>query len=192
MKYACCAILLSLPLLADKPLFQEISPDASHIRWVHENGRSQNRYLPETAGAGVAIFDYNNDDRTDILFVNSGSSDFFTPHAPLHHGLYRNNGDGTFTDVTAQAGINADLFGMGVAVADYDGDGWPDIFITGWRNCVLYHNNHNGTSPMSLQRAGSRRLNGAQARSGLITTTMANWISLSASSPITPRSASVS
>lgn len=145
MKYACYAILLSFPLLADKPLFQEISSDASHIRWVHENGRSKNRYLPETAGAGVAIFDYNNDGRMDILFVNSGSSDFFTPRAPLHHGLYRNNGDGTFTDVTAQAGINAGFFGMGVAAADYDGDGWPDIFITGWRNCVLYHNNHNGT-----------------------------------------------
>ncbi len=145
VKYLSYGLLLSLPLLADKPLFEEIPPAASCIRWVHENGRSKNRYLPETTGAGVAIFDYNNDGRMDILFVNSGSSDFFVPPAPLHHGLYRNNGDGTFTDVTAQAGITADFFGMGVAIGDYDGDGWPDIFITGWAKCVLYHNNRNGT-----------------------------------------------
>ncbi len=81
----------------------------------------------------------------DILFVNSGSSNFYTPAPPLHQGLYRNNGNGTFTDVTEQAGITADLFGMGVAVGDYDGDGWPDIFITGWEKSVLYHNNRNGT-----------------------------------------------
>jgi hypothetical protein len=81
----------------------------------------------------------------DVLFVNSGSSSFYTPPAPLGHGLFRNNGNGTFTDVTRQAGITADLFAMGIATGDYDGDGWPDIFISGWKKCILYHNNRDGT-----------------------------------------------
>ena len=126
-------------------LFREILPKQSGITWVHENARSDNRYLPETAGPGVAIFDYNNDGKMDILLVNSGTSSFYRPSTQLHHALYRNNGDGTFTDVTQQAGITADLFGMGVAIGDYDGDGWQDIFVTGYGKAVLYHNNGNGT-----------------------------------------------
>jgi hypothetical protein len=127
------------------PLFREVPPEESGIRWVHDNGHSERRYLPETTGAGVAIFDYNNDGKMDILFVNSGGSSFYKPRAPLHHALYRNNGDGTFADVTQQAGITADLFGQGVAIGDYDGDGWPDVLITGYGKLVLYHNNGNGT-----------------------------------------------
>jgi len=127
------------------PLFREVPPHESGISWVHDNGHSEQRYLPETTGAGVAIFDYNNDGKMDILLVNSGRSSFYNPRAPLHHALYRNNGDGTFTDVTQQAGITADLFGQGVAIGDYDGDGWPDILITGIGKLVLYHNNGNGT-----------------------------------------------
>jgi len=126
-------------------LFREVPPGESGITWVHENARSANRYLPETAGPGVAIFDYNNDGRMDILLVNSGPSSFYTPKTKLHHALYRNNGDGTFTDVTQQAGITTDLFGMGAAIGDYDGDGWQDIFLTGYGKAVLYHNNGNGT-----------------------------------------------
>jgi len=128
-----------------KSIFREIPPSQSGITWVHHNGFSQQRYLPETTGAGVAIFDYNNDGWPDILFVDSGSSAFFAPDTPLHPVLYRNNGDGTFTDVSVQAGLTADLFGQGVAVADYDGDGYEDVFITGFGKCVLYHNNGNGT-----------------------------------------------
>jgi enediyne biosynthesis protein E4 len=131
--------------LESPPLFREVPASESGIVWVHENGHSANRYLPETTGAGVAIFDYNNDGKMDILLVNSGRSSFYNPQAPLHHALYRNNGDGTFTDVTQKAGITADLFGMGVAIGDYDGDGWQDILITGYGKLVLYHNNRNGT-----------------------------------------------
>ncbi len=125
--------------------FREIAPRESGITWVHQNAHSEKRYLPETTGAGVAVLDYNNDGRMDILFVNSGTSAFYAPPAKLHHALYRNNGDGTFTDVTEQAGITGDIFGMGAAVGDYDGDGWPDIFLTGYGKAILYHNNRDGT-----------------------------------------------
>ncbi len=144
--------LLSLLLIslssgfADRPvLFREVAPKESGVGWVHENARSINRYLPETAGPGVAIFDYNNDGKMDILLLNSGASSFYHAAGQLYHALYRNNGDGTFTDVTQKAGITADLFGMGIAVGDYDGDGWQDIFITGYGKAVLYHNNRDGT-----------------------------------------------
>jgi enediyne biosynthesis protein E4 len=126
-------------------IFREVPPAESGVLWTHENARSANRYLPETAGPGVAVFDYNNDGKMDILCVNSGTSTFFHAPARIRHALYRNNGDGTFTDVTQEAGINADLFGMGVAIGDYDHDGWQDIFITGYGRAVLYHNKGDGT-----------------------------------------------
>jgi hypothetical protein len=78
--------------------------------------------LPETVGAGCAFFDYDNDGWIDVYFVNSGPSDFFTPATPLKNALYRNNRDGTFTDVTDKAGVAGGKFGMGVAAGDYDGD----------------------------------------------------------------------
>src|SRR5665213_2701915 len=141
-----CGLLLLFAGAANPfPIFHEVSPAESGVSWKHENGRSKQRYLPETTGAGVAIFDYNNDGWMDILLINSGPSSFYTPSAPLHPALYRNNHNGTFTDVTKQAGISTEIFGMGVAVADYDGDGFQDIFITGMGKCVLYHNNGNGT-----------------------------------------------
>jgi len=106
---------------------------------------ADHRYLPETEPPGVAIFDYDNDGWMDLFMVNSGTAVFFRPRTPLRHALYRNNHDGTFTDVTQQAGITADLFGMGIAVGDYDGDGNEDLFITGYEKCVLYRNNGDGT-----------------------------------------------
>jgi hypothetical protein len=145
LPWVACPFLFASGSVEPPPLFREVPSSESGITWVHENARSANRYLPETAGPGVAIFDYNNDGKMDILFVNSGPSSFYKPPAKLHHALYRNNGDGTFTDVTREAGITADIFGMGAAVADYDGDGWPDIFITGYGKAILYHNNGNGT-----------------------------------------------
>jgi hypothetical protein len=144
---AVAAALLAEPQIAAGPqtIFREVPPRSSGITFFHHNGFSSQRYLPETTGAGVAIFDYNNDGWPDILFVDSGSSPFYTPETPLHPVLYRNDGDGTYTDVSIQAGLTADLFGQGVAIADYDGDGYEDIFITGFGKCVLYHNNGNGT-----------------------------------------------
>jgi len=125
--------------------FREVPASESGVTWSHDNAMSKERFLPETEPPGVAIFDYNNDGWMDILIVNSGDSEFFHPKVALHRALYRNNGDGTFTNVTEAAGITADIFGMGVAVGDYDGDGFQDVLITGYGKVVLYHNNGNGT-----------------------------------------------
>jgi enediyne biosynthesis protein E4 len=137
-----------------RPLFEEVPPSASGITWVHENAMSEQRYLPETLGPGCAFLDYDNDGWMDIYLVNSGPCDFFQPAKPLRNALYRNNRDGTFTDVTEKAGVAGGTFGMGVAIGDYDNDGWPDIFITSYGNCILYRNNHDGTFTDVTARAG--------------------------------------
>jgi hypothetical protein len=133
------------PAAGSGVVFREVSPQASGITWTHNNAASSEHYLPETIGPGCAFLDYDNDGWMDILFVNSGPSDFFTPSKPLRNALYHNNHDGTFTDVTDKAGLGeTKSFGMGVAVGDYDGDGWPDIYITAYGRNTLYHNNHDG------------------------------------------------
>ncbi len=134
--------------------FEEVTAKASGITWVHNNAHSPERYLPETVGAGCAFFDYDNDGWMDIYLVNSGPSDFYTPTAPLKNALYHNNHDGTFNDVTDQAGVPGGSFGMGVASADYDGDGWQDLYITSYGRNILYRNNGNGTFSDVTDKAG--------------------------------------
>ena len=134
--------------------FTEIPPKESGITWVHNNASSPERYLPETVGAGCAFFDYDNDGWMDIYLVNSGRSDFFSPKTPLKNALYHNNHDGTFTDVTDKAGVAGGTFGMGVSAADYDGDGWQDLYITSYGRNILYHNNHDGTFTDLTDKAG--------------------------------------
>jgi len=134
--------------------FEEIPPEKSGIRWVHSNGRSPEKYLPETSGAGCAFLDYDNDGWMDIYLVNSGKCDFFTPNPPLRNALYRNNRDGTFTDVTEKAGVAAGGYGQGVAVGDYDGDGFPDMYVTQYGRSILYHNNGDGTFSDVTEKAG--------------------------------------
>ena len=127
---------------------------ASGIDWVHENAMSPSHYLPEALGPGCAFLDFDNDGWMDIFLVNSGPSDFWKPAKPLRNALYKNNRDGTFTDVTEKAGVSGAYFGMGVAVGDYDNDGWPDIFVTSYGKCTLYHNNHDGTFSDVTEKAG--------------------------------------
>jgi enediyne biosynthesis protein E4 len=136
------------------PAFEEIPPSASGISWTHVNGRSADMYLPETTGAGCGFIDYDNDGWMDIYLVNSGVCDFYTPPAPLRNALYRNNRDGTFTDVTEKAGVGGGGYGQGVAVGDYDGDGFPDLYLTQYGRSVLYHNNGDGTFSDVTARAG--------------------------------------
>jgi hypothetical protein len=112
------------------------------------------KYLPESTGPGCAFLDYDNDGWMDIYLVNSGRCKFFTPSTPLRNALYRNNRDGTFTDVTEKAGVAGGGYGMGVAVGDYDGDGFPDMFVTQYGRSILYHNNGNGTFTDVTERAG--------------------------------------
>ena len=134
--------------------FEEVSPQTSKITWVHNNAQSADRQLPETVGAGCAFLDYDNDGWMDVYFVNSGSSDFFTPTTPLKNALYRNNGNGTFTDVTDKAGVAGGKFGMGVAAADFDADGFVDLYITNYGPNILYRNNGNGTFTDVTDKAG--------------------------------------
>lgn len=134
--------------------FLDVPPEKSGITWVHDNGMSPERYLPETCGAGCAFLDYDGDGWMDIYLVNSGLSDFYTPKTPIRNALYRNNRDGTFTDVTEKAGVPGGTFGMGVAVGDYDNDGYPDMFVTAYGRCTLYHNNGDGTFTDVTAKAG--------------------------------------
>jgi enediyne biosynthesis protein E4 len=134
--------------------FEEVPATVSGITWVHRNGASAEKYLPETTGAGCAFLDYDNDGWMDIYLVNSGKSDFYDPKPPLRNALYRNNRDGTFTDVTEKAGVAGGGYGQGVAVGDYDGDGFPDIYVTQYDRSILYHNNGDGTFTDVTEKAG--------------------------------------
>ena len=135
-------------------VFEEVPAKQSGITWIHNNAHSPDRHLPETVGAGCAFLDYDNDGWMDIYLVNSGASDFYDPPTPLRNALYHNNHDGTFSDVTEKAGVSGGTFGMGVAVGDYDGDGWPDLYITSYGRNILYHNNRNGTFTDVTDKAG--------------------------------------
>jgi hypothetical protein len=136
-------------------IFEEVPATASGITWVHDNAMSANRYLPETMGPGVAFCDFDNDGWADIFMVNSGASDFYQPKAPLKNALYKNNRDGTFTDVAEKAGVAGGReFGMGCAIADYDNDGYADILVTAYGRCTLYHNNGDGTFTDVTGKAG--------------------------------------
>ncbi|MGB0034064.1 MAG: CRTAC1 family protein [Candidatus Acidiferrales bacterium] len=134
--------------------FRDVTREAG-IRFRHERAQSSKRLYVETMGAGVAWLDYNNDGYLDAFFVNSGYTPFFHPAQPPQPALYRNNGDGTFTDVTAASKIHSDgTFFFGVAVGDFDNDGFPDIYMTGYRHSVLLHNNGDGTFTDVTAKAG--------------------------------------
>jgi enediyne biosynthesis protein E4 len=147
---ACSCVRAASP----PPLFEEIPATVSGISWIHNNAKSPEHFLPEALGPGCAFLDYDNDGWMDIYLVNSGPSDFFKPSKPLGNALYKNNRDGTFTDVTEKAGVRGGTFGMGVAVGDYDNDGWPDLFVTSYGNCILYRNNRDGTFTDVTKKAG--------------------------------------
>jgi hypothetical protein len=139
---------------ASPSAFEEVPPASSGITWVHTAGKSAEKYLPETSGAGCAFLDFDNDGWMDIYLVNSGKSEFYNPPHPLRNALYRNNRDGTFTDVTEKAGVAGGGYGMGVAVGDYNGDGFPDIYVTQVGRSILYRNNGDGTFTDVTGKAG--------------------------------------
>src|SRR5215469_7943159 len=136
------------------PRFVDVTRQAG-IHFRHENAASPQKFLIETMGAGCAWIDYNRDGLLDLYLVNSAETAAFKPAKPLRSALYRNNGDGTFTDVTSQAHVGAEgLFGMGVAVGDYDNDGYPDLMVLGYGRSILYHNDGDGSFTDVTSQAG--------------------------------------
>jgi hypothetical protein len=150
----------------DQPIFEEIAPETSGIHWMHDNAMSDMRHLPETMGPGVAFLDYDSDGWMELYFVNYGPTDFWTPPKPVRSALYKNNRDGTFTDVTEKAGVAGNIFAMGVAVGDYDNDGFPDMFVSAYGAPILYRNNGDGTFTNVSEKSGL----GAKAFDGHWTT----------------------
>jgi hypothetical protein len=132
--------------------FRDVTQSAG-IRFAHNNAAFGKKFLPETMGPGVAFIDYDNDGWPDIFLVNGMD---WPGHAQKHSTprLYHNNHDGTFTDVTHKAGLDVEMFGMGVAVGDYDNDGYDDLFVTTYGQSHLFHNNGDGTFTDVTQKAG--------------------------------------
>lgn len=129
------------------------------ISFQHENAASPEKYLIETMGSGCGWIDYDQNGLLDLYLVNGASTRARTLTYSPRSALYRNNGDGTFSDVTLKAGVVAEgLFGMGVAVGDYDNDGFPDLFVLGYGRCILYHNNGDGTFTDVTVKAGVQNL----------------------------------
>ena len=137
--------------------FQEATAKAG-VRFAHNNGAFGKKYLPETVGPGVAFIDYDNDGWPDIFLVNGAD---WPGHLAKHTTpkLYHNNHDGTFTDVTHKAGLDVEMYGIGVTVGDYDNDGYDDLFITAYGQSRLFHNNGNGTFTDVTQKAGLSGVN---------------------------------
>jgi hypothetical protein len=156
-----CVVAMSIGFLvpfltssapAQRIQFRDITAQAG-IHFVHNNGAFGKKYLPETMGAGCAFIDYDNDGWPDILLVNSED---WPGHkrADSTLKLYHNNHDGSFTDVTRKAGLEVPMFGMGVAIGDYDNDGYDDIFVSALGQSHLFHNNGNGTFTDVTKTAG--------------------------------------
>jgi hypothetical protein len=140
---------------ADSAIVFENTIKASRIDFVLKNSVSPQRYSIETMTGGVAVFDYNNDGLLDIFFTNGAEIPSLEKSNPsFYNRLFRNNGDGTFTDVTQKAGLAGVGYSMGVAAGDYDNDGFVDLYVTGFNRNQLFHNNGDGTFTDRTEKAG--------------------------------------
>ncbi len=136
-------------------VFQDVADKAGLVKWQHRMGTPEKHYIIETVGSGVGLLDYDNDGWLDIYFVNGSTYEAMAGKATAPHAaLFHNNHDGTFTDVSDKAGVQNDRWGFGVAIADYDNDGWPDIYVSNFGKNRLYHNNHDGTFTDVAEKAG--------------------------------------
>ena len=136
-------------------VFEDVTKAAGLSGWSHKMGVPQKQFIVETNGSGVALIDYDNSGWLSIYLVNGSTFDALDgKEEPPHAALFRNNHDGTFTDVAAKAGVTNDRWGYGVSVADYDNDGWPDIYVGNYGKNRLYHNNHDGTFTDVAEKAG--------------------------------------
>src|SRR5580698_8373834 len=136
-------------------VFQDIAEKAGLTTWKHTMGTPEKRFIIEANGSGVGLIDYDNDGWLDIYFVNGSTYEAEAGKAPAPKAaLFHNNHDGTFTNVAEKAGVTNDRWGVGVAIADYDNDGWPDIYVSNFGKNRLYHNNHDGTFTDVAEKAG--------------------------------------
>jgi len=127
-------------------VFQDVTKQAGLSGWIHKMGSPAKNFIVETNGSGVCIIDYDNDGWPDIYLVNGATFDSLDgKETPPHAALFHNNHDGTFTDVSAKAGVQNDRWGYGCSVADYNNDGWPDLYVGNYGENRLYRNNHDGT-----------------------------------------------
>ena len=136
-------------------IFQDITKSAGLSGWIHKMGVPEKNFIVETNGSGVGLIDYDNSGWLSIYLVNGSTlAALDGKEEPPHAALFHNNHDGTFTDVAAKAGVTNDRWGYGVSVADYDNDGWPDIYVGNYGKNRLYHNNHDGTFTDVAEHAG--------------------------------------
>jgi enediyne biosynthesis protein E4 len=136
-------------------VFEDVTKSAGLAGWSHKMGSPDKKYIIDTDGSGVGLIDYDNDGWLDIYFVNGSTFEALDgKETPPHAALFHNNHDGTFTDVAAKAGVTNDRWGFGVAIGDFDNDGWPDIFVANYGKNRLFHNNHDGTFTDVAEKAG--------------------------------------
>jgi hypothetical protein len=129
--------------------------EAAGIDFVQDSTQTEEKYYLETMGTGVAWIDYDQDGLLDLYFVQSAATEAYKPTHPLRSALYHNNGDGTFTDVTEKAHLGGEgHYGQGVAVGDFDNNGYPDLYVTGYGSAILYRNNGDGTFTDVTAHAG--------------------------------------
>ena len=140
---------------AGPTVFQDVAKTAGLTSWTHHMGSPGKNFILETVGSGVALLDYDNDGWLDIYLVNGSSIEAENGEAkPGHAALFHNNHDGSFTDVTAKAGVTNDRWGFGAVAGDFDNDGWPDLYVTNYGRNRLYRNNHDGTFTDVAEKAG--------------------------------------
>jgi hypothetical protein len=136
-------------------IFQNVAVQSGLAKWRHTMGGKEKKYILDSVGSGVGLLDYDHDGWLDIYLVNGSTYDALTGKAtPPQAALFHNNHDGTFTNVALKAGVTNDRWGYGVAIGDYDNDGWPDIYVSNYGKNRLYHNNHDGTFTDVAEKAG--------------------------------------
>jgi enediyne biosynthesis protein E4 len=153
--------------------------EAAKITFQQDSTQTDEKYYLETMGTGVAWIDYDQDGLMDLYFVQSAATDIYKPPHPLRSALYHNNGDGTFSDVTEKAGVGGEgHYGQGVAVGDFDNDGYPDLYVTGYGRAILYHNNGNGTFTDITTKSGVADEGGWSTSAGWFDYDKDGWLDL--------------
>jgi hypothetical protein len=172
-------------------IFDDVTENAG-IQWKHFNGESSDRLLIEASSGGVGFIDFDSDGLLDLFFVNGGETPKTKSSTPVRHALYRNLGNGRFEDVALKAGVaTTPFYGMGVAAADYDNDGFQDLYVTGYLSSALFHNNGDGTfgnvaSSSGVENSGKWAASAAwfdYDRDGYLDLFVCNYAELSFSDP---------